>query len=191
MPRGLLAALCFVASCASSIPMLAAPTVQKFERLAANDVLDVRVFQEPELTGAYRVSPSGDIDFPFCGRIVVAGLSLAEAKSAITGCLEKHFVKRPQVSLTAKEFNALKVFVFGEVAKPGILDFEQGMTIIHAISEAGGFTKAASKNRVQMARVVQGKENHMTIPVGDIVRGNAKNVLIEPGDIIVVPESYF
>jgi protein involved in polysaccharide export with SLBB domain len=158
--------------------------------LAANDVLEVRVYQEPDISGVYRVSPTGEVDFPLCGKVSVGGMTASEAAEAFTRCLKSGFVRRPQVSVMVKEFNSKKIFVFGEVAKPGAYTFEEGMTIIHAVSAAGGFVKAASKNDVNVTRVLDGKEVKVPVRVEDIVIGREKNFALEPGDIIFVPESF-
>jgi protein involved in polysaccharide export with SLBB domain len=158
--------------------------------LAGNDMLEVRVYQEPDLSGVYRVAPEGYIDFPLCGKVPVAGLTPSLAADAITTCLKTEFLRRPQVSVLVKEYNSKKVFVFGEVAKPGAFAFEDGMTIIHAVSQAGGFTRQAAKNSVNVTRVVDGSEVKFPMKVEDIVVGREKNFVLRPGDIIFVPESF-
>jgi protein involved in polysaccharide export with SLBB domain len=158
--------------------------------LAANDLLEVRVYQEPDLSGVYRVDPDGHIDFPLCGKVKVGGVTASGAADAITTCLKNGFVRRPQVSALVKEFNSKKVFVFGEVSKPGSFSYEEGMTIIHAISQAGGLTRSASKNSVNVTRVVDGREVKFPVKVEDIVIGREKNFQLAPGDIIFVPESF-
>ncbi len=158
--------------------------------LAANDLLEVRVYQEPDLSGVYRVDGDGHIDFPLCGKVQVGGVTASGAAEAITHCLKNGFVRRPQVSALVKEFNSKKVFVFGEVSKPGSFAYEDGMTIIHAISQAGGLTRSAAKNSVNVTRVVDGKEVKLPVKVEDIVIGREKNFQLVPGDIIFVPESF-
>lgn len=158
--------------------------------LAANDLLEVRVYQEADLSGVYRVDVAGHIDFPLCGKVQVGGLTASGAAEAITTCLKNGFVRRPQVSALVKEFNSKKVFVFGEVSKPGSFSYEDGMTIIHAISQAGGLTRSAAKNSVNVTRVVEGKEVKLPVKVEDIVIGREKNFQLAPGDIIFVPESF-
>jgi len=157
--------------------------------LGPSDLVEVRVFGEPDLTGVYWVAPEGFVDFPLCGRVAVVGLSPSGAADALTACLKKGFLRRPQVTVLIKEFNSKKVFVFGEVTKPGALAYEEGMTIVHALSEAGGFTRTASKNAVNITRIVDGREKRLAVKVEDIFIGREKNVPVLPGDIIFVPES--
>lgn len=158
--------------------------------LAANDLLEVRVYQEADLSGVYRVDTDGHVAFPLCGKVKVQGLTPGGAAEAITDCLKNGYVRRPQVSALVKEFNSKKVFVFGEVTKPGSFTFEDGMTIIHAISQAGGLLRTASKNNVNVTRVVDGREVKLPVKVEDIVIGREKNFGLQPGDIIFVPESF-
>ncbi|MBL8911594.1 MAG: SLBB domain-containing protein, partial [Archangium sp.] len=123
-------------------------------------------------------------------KVKVGGLTASAAAEAITTCLANGFIRRPQVSALVKEFNSKKVFVFGEVSKPGSFAYEEGMTIIHAISQAGGLTRTAAKNSVNVTRVVDGKEVKLPVKVEDIVIGREKNFALVPGDIIFVPESF-
>lgn len=175
---------------ASNPDLLSSKDSLSANTLAANDLLEVRVYQEADLSGVFRVAPDGRIDFPLCGKVTVGGLSASGAADAITECLKQGYLRRPQVSALVKEFNSKKVFVFGEVGKPGSFSYEEGMTIIHVISLAGGLTRTAAKNSVNVTRVIDGKEVKLPVKVEDIVIGREKNFVLVPGDIIFVPESF-
>lgn len=166
-------------------PLAAAST------LGASDLVEVRVFQEADLSGAYRVSPEGTIDFPLCGKVPVAGKTSSQAADALTNCLAEKYLKHPQVSVLIREYNSKKIFVFGEVQKPGTFPYEQNMSIIQAVTIAGGFTKLASKNNTNVTRLVEGREEKIRVPVEDIGTGREKNFELQPGDIVFVPESIF
>jgi polysaccharide export outer membrane protein len=159
--------------------------------LGPNDVVEVRVYQEPELSGVYQVGPQGDIMFPLCQRVQVSGLTANGTADRLRECLSKGFLRNPQVSVLVKEFNSRKVFVFGEVQKPGTFLFEDGMSVVQAITLAGGFTRNASQNSTSVTRHVGGEEVKVKVNVQDIALGKAPNVLLEPGDIVYVPESLF
>lgn len=159
--------------------------------LASGDFLEVRVYQEADLSGSFRVSPDGLIDFPLCGKVKVAGLTPGEVATSLTDCLRNGFLRRPQVVVLVKEFNSKKIFVFGEVARSGAYSYEDGMTIVQALSQAGGFNKTASKNAVNVVRVIDGREIKMPVKVEDIMIGREKNFLLVPGDIVFVPEGFF
>jgi len=159
--------------------------------LGPGDVFEVRVYGEPELSGGYRVGPKGDIVFPLCRRVRVSGLTANETAERLRTCLADGYIRNAQVSVIVKEYNSKKVFVFGEVQKPGTFVYEDGMTIVQAVTLAGGFTKTAAPNSTSITRLVDGQEVKIKIAVQDIALGKAANVLLRPGDIVFVPESLF
>jgi polysaccharide export outer membrane protein len=159
--------------------------------LGPGDVFEVRVYGEPELSGVYRVGPKGEIAFPLCRTVRVGGLTATEAADRLHACLADGFIRNAQVTVIVKEYNSKKVFVFGEVQKPGTFVYEDGMTVIQAVTLAGGFTKTASQNGTSVTRLVDGQEAKLKVPVQDIALGKAANFLLRPGDIVFVPESLF
>jgi len=159
--------------------------------LGAGDLVEVRVFQEADLSGAYRLSPEGTVDYPLCGKVLLAGMTSSGAADALTQCLARGYLRRPQVSVLIREYNSKKIFVFGEVQKPGTFAYEENMSIVQAITLAGGFTKVASKNGTQVTRIVEGREQKLRVPVEDIGVGRERNFSLKPGDIVFVPESFF
>jgi polysaccharide export outer membrane protein len=164
--------------------------------LGAGDVLEIRVYLEADLTGPFRVSNEGTIDYPFCGRVKVSGLSSSALVDLLTRCLENGFIKKPQVTVFLKEYNSQKVSVFGEVQKSGSFPFEPNMSIVQAITLAGGFTKLAAKDSVIVTRIVvdegsaKPEERKIRVRVESIGEGREKNFAIQPGDIVYVPESF-
>ena len=159
--------------------------------LGAGDVIEVRVYQEPELSGVYQVGPEGDVIFPLCKRVAVGGLAPNAAAERLRACLSDGFMRDPQVSVLVKEYNSKKIFVFGEVQKPGTFVFEDGMSVVQAVTLAGGFTKTASRNSTSVTRRVKGQEVKVKVNVQDIALGKAPNFTLQPGDIVYVPESLF
>jgi protein involved in polysaccharide export with SLBB domain len=159
--------------------------------LGPGDVLEVRVFQEPELSGVFQLGTQGDIIFPLCKRVVVGGLTANGAAESIRDCLAQKYMRDPQVSVLVKEYNSKKVFVFGEVQKPGTFVYQDGMSVVQAVTLAGGFTKTAAQNSTSVTRRVSGTETKIKVSVQDIALGKASNFTLEPGDIVYVPESLF
>jgi protein involved in polysaccharide export with SLBB domain len=159
--------------------------------LGSGDLLDVRVYQEADLSGAFRVSPEGLIDYPLCGKVSVLNMTSSQAADAVTACLKNGFLKNPQVTVLVREYTSKKVFVLGEVSKPGTFPYEENMSIIQAVTLAGGFSKAAAKNGTHVTRIVSGQETRVHVRVADIEQGREKNFQLLPGDIIFVPESFF
>ena len=158
--------------------------------LGPGDLVDVRVYQEPEHSGVWAVSPEGTIDYPLCGKVHLAGRTSGTAADALRDCLTR-YLRHPEVSVAIREYNSKKVFVFGEVQKPGTFSYEEGMTIIESVTLAGGFTKLASPNGTQVARQDEGQQLKIRVPVKDIRDGKEKNFSLQPGDIVFVPESFF
>jgi protein involved in polysaccharide export with SLBB domain len=159
--------------------------------LGPGDVVEVRVFQEPELSGVFQVGNEGDIVFPLCKRVVVGGLTANGAAEGIRACLAERYMRDPQVSVLVKEYNSKKVFVFGEVQKPGTFPYQDGMSVVQAVTLAGGFTKTAAQNSTSVTRRVGATETKIKVSVQDIALGKASNFTLEPGDIVYVPESLF
>lgn len=162
--------------------------------LGVGDVIDIRVFQEADLTGTFRISEEGTIDYPFCGRIEASGLSQGALTDRLTACLRNGYLKNPQVTVFLKEFNSQKIFVLGQVNKPGTFLFEDRMSVVQAISLAGGFSKLAAKNSVIVTRRIEenggGSEKKFKLPVESIAEGRHANFTLQPGDIVYVPESF-
>ncbi|MHB1845522.1 MAG: polysaccharide biosynthesis/export family protein, partial [Deltaproteobacteria bacterium] len=148
-------------------------------------------FQEPDLSGIFRLASDGSIDFPLCGRVQLAGRSSTDAAGALAGCLAKGYLRHPSVSIFVREYNSKKIFVFGEVQKPGTFQYEDGMNVVQAITLAGGFAQRAARNSTSITRLIDGNEQRVKVAVEDIGLGRANNFALRPGDIIFVPESLF
>jgi len=159
--------------------------------LGPGDVFQVKVYQEKDLSGVYRVSAAGKINFPLIGFVEVVGLTPSEVANKVAMLLEKDYLRNPQVDVFVTEYNSKKVYVFGQVKKPGTYKYEPEMTIIQAITLAEGFTPLASRNKTSVTRLVNGEEVRITLPVERIGEGVEKNFAILPGDIVFVPESLF
>jgi polysaccharide export outer membrane protein len=157
--------------------------------LDSGDVFDVRVYGEHDLSGTYRISEQGEIRFPLVGLVRVAGFTATEIEDRLREQLQKGYLRYPQVTVFVREFNSKKIFIFGEVAKPGTFAYEPNMNIIQAITIAGGFTRSAWRNRTNVTRIVGGEEQKIQVPVEAIGEGTQKNFALKPGDIIFVPES--
>jgi protein involved in polysaccharide export with SLBB domain len=190
---GLLLLLAVAASCSSpprqviNVGEVGLPE----DRVGMDDTFDVRVYGEPELSGAFRVATDGTIDYPLAGRIQVSGLRTGEIQKLLVDRLKDRYLKDPQVVVTIKERNSQKISVLGQVARPGQVGYYPNMTIVDAIASAGGFTGIAAKNSVNLRREVAGKIETHIYPVADISEGRSQNVQVLPGDVLVVDERVF
>lgn len=196
--RTVAAALVAVVGCATPAERLAAPVavtprpqVASEEALGPGDVLEVKVFREPDLSGTFSVGGTGIVDFPLVGPVDVEGKSPDAIASELRRRLSDGYLMDPHVSVFIKEHMSQKVHVLGEVQKSGSFSYTSGMSIIEAITTAGGFTKLAATNRVKVTRSQGTQEKTFEVQAGDIGSGNAPNFMLEPGDIVYVPEAIF
>lgn len=161
------------------------------DQVGVDDMFEVRVFGEPDLSAAYRVATDGTIDFPLAGRIQVAGMRTGEIQARLIERLKDGYLKNPQVTVSMKEWNSRKISVLGQVQKPGPVVYHPHMTIVDAIALAGGFTGIAAKNSVNLRRETGGKVQSRVYRVADITEGRSTNIPVLPGDVLVVEERLF
>jgi protein involved in polysaccharide export with SLBB domain len=159
--------------------------------LSPGDVFVVEVFGEKDLSGKFRVSSKGTIDYPFAGTVTVAGMTPPEVAAMLRRKLAAGYLKEPSVSVFVEAYQSKKISVFGQVARPGTFNYMSNMSIIEAITLAGGFTPIASKNDITVTRVEQGQSRRFSVPVQEIGEGKAANYLLRPGDVVFVPERIF
>jgi len=114
--------------------------------LHAGDEIDIQVYREPELSGTFRVKPSGKIRHPLVGSVKVEGKTVKEAEAYFTKRLAKDYLVNPRVILKMISTQSSQIVLLGEVKEPGVypLPFGEGMTLLQAIAGAGGFTDLAS-----------------------------------------------
>ena len=161
------------------------------DRVGIDDTFDVRVYGETDLSGMFRVATDGTVDYPLAGRLQVAGLRTGEIQELLVSKLKDKYLKEPQVIVTIKDRNSQKISVLGQVTRPGQVGYYPNMTIVDAIASAGGFTGIAAKNSVNLRRQVAGKIETHVFPVADISEGRSPNVMVLPGDVLVVDERVF
>jgi polysaccharide export outer membrane protein len=161
--------------------------------LGPEDVLEVTVWRNQDLSRTVVIRPDGKISLPLIGDVHASGLSAAQVAAKIAVRLTE-FKENPNVSVSIKEVNSYFIYVLGEVLKPGKYPIKSYATVLQGVSLAGGFTLHASKNRMQVIRTVangDGNENQLRIPVpyNELVsgKGQIENFVLKSGDTIVVP----
>lgn len=158
------------------------------------DILEITVFQEPDLKSTLRVSNEGTIAFPLIGIVQVGGLTPQGAAQALRDRLAKGYLVNPQVSVTVMEFSKRRFTVLGEVQKPGSYDFpdQQTVTVLQAIGMAGGYTRIANASRVTLMRKQGGTSQTFALNAKQMAAGNTESAfVVQPGDVITVAESRF
>ena len=162
-------------------------------KIGNDDILDVSVLQPEKIAMTVTVSPDGSITYPYIGKVDVKGKSAAEVQDDIQKRLSDGYLKYPVVSVSVKESRSKKFYVYGEVLKPGTYFLEDNMTVLKAISSAGGFTKYGSSSRVKVLRpkVKSAGYDMIKVDMKLIMNGLANDVVLEPGDIVQVEEGVF
>lgn len=157
--------------------------------LGPGDVFEVTVYGEEKLSGVHRIAPDGAIQFPLVNRVVVEGMTASEIAEELRRRLQDGFLREPSVSVFVKEYGSKKVFVLGEVARPGTFPFTAGMNVVEAIALAGGFKDSANTNFVIVTRQTPEGERRIPVAVEKITEGVAQNLSLQPGDIVFVPDT--
>lgn len=161
--------------------------------LQPSDLLNVQIFQEEDLKRDVRVSQEYSITLPLIGTVDLKGKSLRQAEDLIRDLYNRDFLVNPQVNVVVIEYAKRTVNVIGAVNQPGAVLFpqEQGLTLLDAISRAGGFNRLANRKEVKLTRTnVDGKTDTYIINADDLIRGRSSNnwpLLVN--DIIYVTES--
>jgi polysaccharide biosynthesis/export protein len=155
--------------------------------IGPSDVLSVTVWKEPGLTASLLVRPDGMISMPLVGDIAARGLRPLQLAEEITQKLKK-YIQDPNVSIVLTQINSRKVFLLGEIAKRGPIEMTSGMRLIEAISSAGGLTDYANQKKIYILRSEGGPQQKISVRYKEALKGNNEfNVLLKPGDTIVVP----
>ena len=177
---------------APTLPLDETAAPEEDTTLGQGDVFEVRVFGHDDLTGKFRVGTDGTIQFPFLG-VVHAGGKEPEllARDIAVALREGGYLREPQVTVLVEQTNSKRISVLGAVAKPGTLAMVPGMTVIQAISQAGGFAALADKDGTVVTRRVDGKLERFRVPVSEISRGKQEDFQLRTGDIVFVPERIF
>ena len=155
--------------------------------IGPEDVLTISVWKEPTLSANPLVRPDGMISLPLLGDVQAAGLTPLKLADEIAEKLKK-FVQNPTVFVIVNAINSKKIYFLGEAAKSGPIPMTPGMTLLEAISSAGGLSQFANAKKIYILRDEGGK--HIRIPVHykEALKGNSQfNLVLEPGDTIVVP----
>ena len=157
-------------------------------KIGAQDVLNISVWKEPDLTQTVPVRPDGKISMPLLNDVQAAGLTPTELRDHIAEALKK-YVTDPVVTVIVTQINSERVYITGEVTHPGAFPLVPGMTILQALSSAGGFTNFANTKKIYMFRMVNGKRVDFPFNYKDVIHGKKldENVVLQAGDTIVVP----
>jgi protein involved in polysaccharide export with SLBB domain len=175
---------------ATSAVVVAQTDRQTEYKINIDDVLEIAVYGEDDKTKTVKVANDGMISYTFIGNVKVAGLTAKEAEQQIAELLEKEYFVNPQVGILIKQYG--KVVVLGQVNKPGAYELKAGLTVVEAIALAGGMTELAAPNGTKVIRKHGEEKITISVPVDSILKGgdSSKDIILEPNDTVVVPESF-
>lgn len=166
--------------------------------LQLGDRLRITVYQEDDLLANPRIDARGRVNLPLVGEVVIGGLTLAQAQRVIEDAFKDgRFLRHPQVTITVEEYAPREVSIQGAIRNPGryVLPVESTFTVVELVTKAGGFTDIAKGTTVTITRVAaDGTKQVFTVDVESLIRGRkggrpAEDILLQPGDIVYVPES--
>ena len=156
--------------------------------IGPDDVLNIYVWKEPDLIQDVTVLPDGKITFPLIGEIQAQGRTVTELKDSITERLQS-FVTAPEVTVIIRQINSRRIYTLGKLNNPGPYPLAAGMTVIQALSTAGGFAEWADEKNILVIRREGGEELQHKFNYSQYISGKnlKQNILLKPNDTIVVP----
>ncbi len=164
----------------------------------SGDILKIEVFEEPDMSTTLRVTDEGILSHPIIGDINVKGLNIQEVEKILEDQLRDGYLKMPKVTVRLafdlmEQSKEKEVYVFGNVKKPGIIPIAgEYLTVLEAIFKAGGFAEFAASHRTKVVRTEDGVEKTIWVNLKKVQQGHkAFDIILKPGDVVVVPESFF
>jgi polysaccharide export outer membrane protein len=172
----------------STRPVVVTETTKDDYIMGPEDVIEIAVWKEPDVSRVVSIRPDGKISLPLTGDIQAAGLTAEQLKGKIREALAG-YMDEPNVSVTVQGINSLKIFIQGEVAAPGVYQLRSNCNILQAISLAKGFTEWAKKDRIVVFRKEGDKALSIPVNYEKILSGEdpAQNIILQRDDTIVVP----
>ncbi|MFQ5964087.1 MAG: polysaccharide biosynthesis/export family protein [Candidatus Scalinduaceae bacterium] len=161
------------------------------------DILGIKIYDEPGLSMSIRVSDEGILAYPLIGGINVKGLTTQEVEKVMEERLRDGYIKNPKVTIMLdiqlmERHKEKEVFVVGEVTTSGAIPIlGKYLSVLEAVAKAGGFTEFAAPNRIKVIRVEEGEEKTIMVNLNKVRKGDKSlDIILKPGDVVVVPETY-
>lgn len=174
------------------------PATRASYSIANTDKLRITVYQEEDLSVFSRVDAQGKVNLPLVGEVSVAGKTVSEAQHVIEAAYrDGHYLKKPQVTINIEEYAPREVSIDGKVRTPGRypLPIEANMTVLELVTKAGGMTDTAKGTAISVTRIsADGKKSVFTVDIESLIKGRDRakatdnSLVLQPGDIVYVPE---
>ena len=194
-----LAAACALAlaGCATRMPppALSAEVMNPDYLIGPGDNISINVWRNPEVSMSVPVRPDGKITTPLVEDLPAAGKTSTQLARDIEKSLAK-FIQQPVVTVIVTGFvgnYSEQIRVIGQAAKPQALSYRRNMTLMDVLIAVGGVTEFASGNRASVIRTVDGQQQKLNVRLDDLIKDGdiSANVQMRPGDVLVIPESFF
>src|SRR6478672_5203546 len=155
--------------------------------IGANDMLHISVWKEPDLTESLPVRPDGKISMPLLNDVAASGLTPSQLADSITVKLKK-YIADPRVTVVVTAMNSQKIYILGEVLHPGATPLQPNMTVLQALASSG-FSQFANTKGIYILRTENGKQQKVPVHYRELLKGEGinQNIVLRPGDTIVVP----
>jgi len=152
------------------------------------DVLEVQVWKEPDFSRQVLVRPDGKITLPLVGDILASGMNTMGLKALLSERLED-FVSKPEVTVIVLESRSKNFYIIGKINRPGTYPLNPDMTVLQAISVAGGLAEWADKDSIRIIRRSNGKDEILPFDYDKVISGKMleQNILLKPNDTIIIP----
>lgn len=172
----------------SETPRVAPATEDPSYVIGEQDMLDISVWKEPDVSRAVPVRPDGKISLPLIHDVQAAGLTPMQLATVIAEKLKK-YLSEPQVTVVVTAINSQRIYLVGEISRAGAYPMLPNMTVLQALANAGGFTQFANLKNIYVLRNENGKQVRYPFNYKDVIKGQKaeQNISLKPGDTIVVP----
>jgi polysaccharide biosynthesis/export protein len=156
--------------------------------IGVEDVLVISFWRDADMSAEVVVRPDGKISLPLLNDVQAAGLTPEGLRAELEAAAAK-YVAEPNATVVIKDIRSRKVYVTGQVAKPGTYDLAGGMNVLQLIASAGGLLEYADSKNIRIIRQESGKTVHHRFNYRDVVRQKnvGQNILLKPGDTVVIP----
>ncbi|WP_373889850.1 XrtA/PEP-CTERM system exopolysaccharide export protein [Massilia sp. H6] len=188
--------LAILAGCATPpTPVDTTQAINPEYLIGPGDSINIIVWRNPEVSMSVPVRPDGKITTPLVEDLPAAGKTSTQLARDIEGALAK-FIQQPVVTVVVTNFvgnYSEQIRVIGQAAKPQALPYRKDMSLMDVLIAVGGVTEFASGNRASVIRTIDGKQQKMQVRLDDLIKDGdvSANMMMRPGDILVIPESFF
>ena len=162
--------------------------MQESYRIGPEDVLEISVWRNEAISRSVPVRPDGKISLPLVNEVQAAGYTPSELRTNLTKLLSE-YIPAPEVSIIVREVNNFRVFVIGEVARPGRYQLRSATSVLEVIALVGGLTQFASRSRLFVLRIEGGGQKRIPFNYNKAMAadGEQENFQLQPGDMLIVP----